>query len=93
MQIYLYILSIWLKDYDDFDLNNEIDELEKFLKVPVDPAKAAAKKEGTNGTINGAGSREVSTLTTHFWHNHIFDNVLCPVFGGPSHSDSSATTK
>ncbi|XP_059476873.1 SH3 domain-binding glutamic acid-rich protein homolog [Neocloeon triangulifer] len=47
-------------DYDDFDLSNEIDELEKFLKVPVDPAKAA-KKEGTNGTVNGvAGSREAS---------------------------------
>jgi len=47
------------QDYDDFDLNNEIDELEKFLKVPVDPAKAM-KKEGTNGTVNGvAGSREV----------------------------------
>ena len=56
------------QDYDDFDLNNEIDELEKFLKVPVDPAKAAAKKEGTNGTINGvSGSREVrKSAGAHF---------------------------
>jgi hypothetical protein len=47
------------QDYDDFDLSNEIDELEKFLKVPK-TVKDTTKSAVGNGTINGIpGSREV----------------------------------
>jgi hypothetical protein len=59
------------QDYEEFDLANEIDELDKFLKISVSVSTAEITLANTadskvpveNGELNGiASSREVSDV-------------------------------
>jgi hypothetical protein len=61
------------QDYEDFDLANEIDELDKFLKVSTSVSTAEITLANTadskgpteNGELNGiSSSREVSVHNT-----------------------------
>lgn len=71
--LYSYVLltKIFCQDYDAFDLANEIDELDKFLKISASVSTAEIVLENSdttksqivveNGELNGnPSSREVS---------------------------------
>lgn len=45
----MYVFS--LKDYEDFDMANELDELEKFLNISCDNIDT---KSSDNGMSNGS---------------------------------------
>ncbi|KAG6452254.1 SH3 domain-binding glutamic acid-rich protein homolog [Manduca sexta] len=50
-------------DYDQFDLANEVDTLEQFLKVevpPEQPLQAETEEKTLNGEVNGEKSKETS---------------------------------
>ncbi|XP_075234031.1 SH3 domain-binding glutamic acid-rich protein-like [Lycorma delicatula] len=53
--------DIYCGDYEDFDIANENDELEKFLKMPESSNKTSAPSAVENGHVNGnTSSRENS---------------------------------
>jgi hypothetical protein len=64
------------QDYEEFDLANEVDELDKFLKLSVSVSTAEITLANTadnkgpveNGELNGiASSREVSDTNTSLY--------------------------
>jgi hypothetical protein len=72
------------QDYEEFDLANEIDELDKFLKLSTSVStaeitlgKTADSKDSVeNGELNGiASSREVSTADITSSKSSIMDRL------------------
>lgn len=69
------------QDYEQFDLANEIDEIEKFLKLVPDDSKPEELSNGvvneekqTNGDVSSAGDAVVESTVDESNENKVVEN-------------------